>query len=164
MTFDFNNFGFQKPHQMLKNLGNKKFEFEKLPYGLIRRGSFKGSFTTSGMQTLDTHVVPSGEQLKLTFMRWWTQNTNGAKFEIVQTNPTATGQTGNTEAFPVLGSAPAGTVDLPMLPNAGQTVAWGTLKNPLHVLEGSVDFYLQNVDPSQAGGAKYGLAWSGIEW
>jgi hypothetical protein len=163
MTFDFENLGFQKYQAILKNLGDKNFEFERLPYGNMRRGTFKGSFESSGQQILDRHVVPAGQQLKLLFMRWWTENTDGCNFEIVQTNPTAVGQTGNVEAFPVLGSVPAGTVDLPMLPNAGQTVAWGGLKEPLHVFEGSVDFILQNVDPAQAGGSRYGLAWWGIE-
>jgi len=106
-------------------------------------------------------VVPTGQQLKILFLRVWTQDTGGAIFSIVQTNPTATGQTGDVEAYPVVGSVPEGVRDYPMLEAAGAEVLHGSLKDPIHVLEGSIEFRIHG--PITADGDKYGVAWWGVE-
>jgi hypothetical protein len=84
-------------------------------------------------------------------------------FSIVQANPTATGQTGTTEAYPVVGNVPSGVRDYPMLEAPGAEVLHGSLKDPIHVLEGSVDFRIMGPTPSPATGKKYGFIWWGVE-
>jgi hypothetical protein len=80
----------------------------------------------------------------------------------VQTNPTATGQTGNVEAYPVVGSVPEGVRDYPMLEAAGSEVLRGSLKDPVHVLEGSIDFRLLGYEAGPTSN-RYGLVWWGVE-
>jgi len=123
-----------------KDLGLQREVLDALPYAVVR-GAWEGSFTAlTTSYTALIHVVPAGQQLKILFLRVWTQNADGAKFSIVQTNPSAEGATGTTEAYPVVGSAPAGTVDYPMLESAGCEVLRGDLEGPVHVLEGSITF------------------------
>ena len=98
--------------------------------------------------------------MKLLFLRVWTQNPDGAVFSIVQTNPTAAGQTGDVEAYPVVGAVPSGVRDYPMLESAGAEVLRGSLKDPVHVLEGSIDFKVLRVDASPY---RYGVVWWGVE-
>jgi hypothetical protein len=149
----------------IKDLGLKKEVTESLPYAVVG-GAWEGTFSSSlatnnDYRTILNHVVPAGKQLKLLFLRVWTQSTNGAIFSIVQTNPTAAGQTGSTEAYPVVGSVPQGVRDYPMLEAAGAEVLRGSLKDPIHVLEGSVDFRI--IGPVSASTLKYGLAWWGVQ-
>ena len=150
----------------VKDLGLKREVFESLPYAVVR-GAWEGSFTTpladGEYKTVLTHIVPAGKQLKILFLRVWTQESTGARFSIVQTNPTGTGQTGDVEAYPVVGSAPEGVVDYPMLEAAGAEVLRGSLKDPVHVVEGSVDFRILGPTPSPATGSKYGIVYWGVE-
>ena len=44
---------------------------------------------------------------------------------------------------------------------AGAEVLHGSLKDPIHVLEGSIDF--QILGPIAADGDKYGVVWWGVE-
>lgn len=148
----------------LKDIGTKQVVSEVLPYA-VEGGAWEGSFDTSlaadEYKTVLTHVVPAGKQFKLLFLRVWTQDSNGAVFSIVQTNPTATGQTGSTEAYPVVGSVPEGVRDYPMLEAAGAEVLHGSLREPIHVFEGSVDFRIHG--PITADGDKYGVVYWGVE-
>jgi len=124
----------------LKDLGLKTQVLDSLPYAVVG-GAWEGSFTA--LTTLFTslvHIVPAGSQLKLLFLRVWTQNSEGCKFSIVQTNPTAAGATGTVEAYPVVGAVPSGTRDYPMLEAAGAEVLRGGLRDPVHVFEGSITF------------------------
>jgi len=148
----------------VKDLGLQREVMEALPYAVVG-GAWEGSFETSlakdEYKTVLNHVVPTGQQLKILFLRVWTQDTGGAIFSIVQTNPTATGQTGDVEAYPVVGSVPEGVRDYPMLEAAGAEVLHGSLKDPIHVLEGSIEFRIHG--PITADGDKYGVAWWGVE-
>jgi len=128
---------------------------EALPYAVVG-GAWEGSLTENyDKYTALTHVVPAGQQLKILFLRVWTQDPNGAKFSIVQTNP-AEGQPG----YPVVGSVPEGVRDYPMLEAAGAEVLHGSLKDPIHILEGSINF---NILFAKATPYHYGIVWWGVE-
>lgn len=152
---------------MIKDLGLQKEVEDALPYAVVG-GTWEGSLQSplvlnSNFITLLSHVVPHGNQLKILFLRVWTQETTGAIFQIVQTNPTAVNQTGTVEAFPVVGSVPSGVRDYPMLEAAGAEVLHGSLRDPVHVLEGSVNFNLMGPTPVPATGKKYSLVWWGVQ-
>lgn len=149
----------------LKDIGLNRQVLEYYPTAVVG-GAFDGSIwvnvATGGFWTVLNHVVPAGQQLKLMFLRVSTTDANGATFSIVQTNPTAVGQTGTVEAFPVMGSVPSGVRDYPMLEAAGAEVLMGAPKNPIHVFEGSIDFRLGGF---QAGPStnRYSVVWWGVE-
>lgn len=146
----------------LKDLGLQQEVFEALPYAVVG-GAWEASFQTpKDLYAALVHVVPAGQQLKILFLRVWTQETGGAVFSIVQTNPTATGQTGEVEAYPVKGSVPSGVRDYPMLENPGAEVLHGSLVDPIHVLEGSINFNVLRT-PTPSTGARYGIVWWGVE-
>uniref|UniRef100_A0A6M3M862 Uncharacterized protein n=1 Tax=viral metagenome TaxID=1070528 RepID=A0A6M3M862_9ZZZZ len=160
---------------LIKDIGLQREVFEALPYAVVG-GAWEGSFDAQPMYddlyyTPLNHVVPTGHQLKILFLRAWTQESSGARFSIVQTNPTATGATGTTEAYPVVGSVPSGVRDYPMLEAAGAEVLTGSLVDPVHVLEGSIDFNVLALWPGAAAqaaagaftGSRYGLVWWGVE-
>jgi hypothetical protein len=155
---------------VMKDLGLHRQVLDALPTAVVG-GAFDGSIwngiAIGAYWELLNYVVPHGQQLKLLFLRVTTTDTNGALFEIVQTNPSAAGQTGTVEGFPVVGSVPPYTAglrtvrDYPMLEAPGAEVLHGSLKDPIHVLEGSVDFRLLGfqVGPSPN---RYGLTWWGV--
>lgn len=148
-----------------KDLGLQREVMDALPYAVVR-GTWENSLnsplpTNADFRTILNYVVPTGHQLKILFMRFWTQNNNGAIFSIVQTNPATAGLIGTTEAFPVVGSVPQGVIDYPMLAAAGAELDGPRpLESPLHVLEGSIDFRL--LGPANVGIDKYGFAWWGV--
>ena len=165
---------------LIKDIGLQREVFEALPYAVVG-GAWEGSFDAQPMYddlyyTPLNHVVPTGHQLKILFLRVWTQENTGARFAIMQTNPSATGTTGTTEAYPVVGSVPPGAAvtdtatprDYPMLEAAGAEVLTGSLVDPVHVLEGSIDFNILAIWPGAAAhiahtGSKYGIVWWGVE-
>lgn len=150
----------------VKDLGTKQEVMDALPYAVVG-GTYDGSLTATGVAldatlTLLNHVVPAGKQLKILFLRVATTDAGGAEFCITQSNPTAAGATGTVEAYPVVGSVPSGVRDYPMLEAAGAEVLHGSLRDPIHVLEGSVDFQLMGYQPV-AGANKYTLTYWGVE-
>ncbi len=150
----------------VKDEGLKREVMDVLPYANVG-GAYDGSLVTVGVAlnanlTLLNHIVPAGHQLKILFIRVATTDAGGAEFRIVQTNPTALGQTGTVEAFPVVNAVPSGVRDYPMLEAAGAEVLHGGLRDPVLVLEGSIDFQLMGFQPV-AGANKYILTWSGFE-
>ena len=159
--------------QKLKDLGLNRQVLDALPTAVVG-GSFIGSLwrtlAMGGFWKQLNHVVPAGQQLKLLFLRVVTSNTNGTMFAITQTNPSVIGQTGTVEAFPVKGSVPpftAGAIavrDYPWLEAAGAEVLHGSLKDPIHVFEGSVDFLVLG-GPQMLGPSVniYGITWWGVE-
>uniref|UniRef100_A0A6M3M508 Uncharacterized protein n=1 Tax=viral metagenome TaxID=1070528 RepID=A0A6M3M508_9ZZZZ len=152
----------QMTRHNIKDEGLKRMVYESYPYRVVR-GAYDGSMDeTKTLYTALTHIVPTGHQLKILFLRVWTQEAGGAVFRINQTNPTALGTTGEVEAYPVVGSAPAGVVDYPMLEAAGAEVLTGNLHQPVHVVEGSVDFSILRT-PNPATGNRYGIVWWGFE-
>ncbi len=145
----------------VKDLGLQRKVMDALPYAVVG-GAWEGSLPEplafGEYYTALNHVVPAGQQLKILFLRVWTQNTDGAKFSIVQTNPT-TGQPG----FPVVGSVPTGDRDFPMLEADGAEVLHGGLRTPIHVLEGSIDFRILGYPALPATDYRYGIVWWGCQ-
>ena len=148
-----------------KDLGLQREVMDALPYAVVG-GAWEGSLLSrTDLYTALVHIVPHGHQLKILFLRVWTQNSNGCKFSIVQSNPTAAGATGTTEAFPVVGSVPSGVRDYPMLEAAGCEVLRGGLEDPVHVLEGSINFNIIHKYPAQTPltGDRISISYWGLE-
>ena len=152
----------------VKDLGLQREVFEALPYAVVGE-SWEGTFQTPQDEyTALTHVVPTGHQLKILFLRVWTEAA-GARFSIVQTNPSTTGLTGTVEAHPVVGSVPPGSItdtptvrDYPMLEAAGAEILRGSLVDPIHVLEGSINFNVLDT-PAPTEELHYGIVWWGTQ-
>jgi hypothetical protein len=156
----------------IKDLGLNRLVVDALPTAVVGgtwEGSFDNPIAAADYQILLNHIVPTGHQLKVLFMRVWTQETTGARFGIYQTNPAALGLTGAVEAYPVQGSVPpftdglAAYRDYPFLEAPGAEVLRGGLRDPVHVLEGSVEFRLLGPTPNPATGARYSFVWWGVE-
>ena len=154
-----------------KDLGLKEIVLDALPYAVVGEaweGSFDAFMYGANYFTALNHVVPAGSQLKLLFLRVWTQYANGSRYSIEQTNPVAAGATGDVEAYPVVGSVPSGTRDYPFLEAAGAEVLRGSLIDPVHVLEGSIDFRVLSQAPGagaapDATGDRWGIVWWGVQ-
>lgn len=147
---------------LLKDLGLQREVFEALPYAVVG-GAWEASFQSpKDAYTALIHIVPAGHQLKILFLRVWTQEAGGAELRIVQANPTAAGQTGAVEAYPVVGSVPSGARDYPMLEAAGCETQRGSLEAPVHVLEGSINFDVLYT-PTPATGARYSISYWGVQ-
>jgi len=168
--------------KLYKDIGLQREVEEALPYAVVG-GAWEGSLDARPMYddfyyTPLSYVVPTGQQLKILFLRVWTQETSGARFAIVQENPSTTGLTGTTEAHPEVGSVPPGAAvtdtptvrDYPMLEAAGAEILTGSLIEPVHVLEGSIDFNILALWPGAAApeaggdltGSRYGISWWGV--
>lgn len=157
---------FQLP--FVKDQGLKRKVMDALPYAQVG-GAYEGSFTRSMFDdqffTALNYVVPAGQQLKILFFRVCTSEAGGARFQVFQTNPAA-----GLPGAPVVGSVPAGTRDYPMLEAPGSEVLRGGLRDPVYVLEGSIDFrilaqYPGSPDQAHAGpatGERYNIAWAGV--
>jgi hypothetical protein len=50
-----------------------------------------------------------------------------------------------------------------MLEAAGAEVLHGSLNDPIHVTEGSLEFRLLGATPTPATGSRYGFVWWGVE-
>ncbi len=145
--------------QEIKDLGRQQFVMDALPYALVGgiwMGSFEVGIDGAAVQVVLNHIVPAGQQLKMTKLHIWTQSEDGVKFEIVQTDP-GTGELGN----PLLGSVPTGTRDYPMLPAAGFKTERGGLRDPVSVYEGSIEIRI--LGPIEASGDRYMIMWEGVE-
>lgn len=135
-----------------KDEGLKSYVDAKLPYGNMKRGAWFGTFQANvGIgQWANIHSIQmtAGKQLKLLFLRVWTQDSNGAIFRITQTGGD-------------VGGAPDGVVNYPMLEGAGAEVLGPcSLQNPIHVLEGSV---VISIYQPQASPDYYGITYWGVE-
>jgi len=139
--------------KLYKDIGLQREVEDALPYAVVG-GEYEGSISVgmSGTEyyTALNYIVPTGQQLKILFLRNWTERDGGRRFWIYQTNPTATGATGTTEAYPVVGNVPSGDRDFPFLESAGAEVLRGSLIDPVHVLEGSIEFRIMAEAPGGA--------------
>ena len=152
--------------KLYKDIGLQREVEDALPYAVVG-GAWEGSFENNPMYddlyyTALSHIVPSGQQLKVLFLRVWTEAAGGSRYCVYQTNPAATGATGTVEAYPVVGNTPSGARDYPMLEAAGAEVLRGSLIDPVHVLEGSVEFRVLAIWPGAAAnlahtGSMYGI-------
>lgn len=150
----------------VKDLGLQRTVFEALPYAVVGE-AWEGSFQTPYEEyTAMTHIVPAGQQLKILFLRVWTQEASvGARFSIEQYNPKSEQDaidTGTVDAYPVVGSVPSGVRDYPMLEAPGAEILHGSLVDPIHVLEGSINFNVLDT-PDPPTGYHYGITWWGVQ-
>ena len=139
--------------------GKKELIKDFLPYGDIVKGAGKATYTASGDKHLASILIPGGQQLKLLFLRVWTQTPTGAIFEILQS-----AQTGDLGSSPPEGihwpAVAAAYIDYPMLEAAGAEILGPQpLDSPIHVLEGSVDLYIQEAVASPY---YYGFSYWGV--
>ncbi|MBA7493682.1 hypothetical protein ES702_04244 [subsurface metagenome] len=99
---------------------------------------------------LTTITIPDGQQLRLIYLNFWSKDPeNPGQLVIAQTG-------GTSHALP------DGQVDAIMVPPVGSPgknphVMLGTSKDPIHILEGTVTFTLQN----PTAGVEYGLSFWG---
>ena len=143
--------GYGKSVRKLYDLGRKEYITEYLPYD-VKRDAWMGTLTQDNL-VVTGGLVTAGKQLKLLFLRCWSEYTGTTIFKITQTN--VGGE---------VGSAPEGVVDYVMLEAAGAEVLGPVdIKRPIHVLEGS--WTIQIVEPTSvaAGASKFGVAWWGVE-
>jgi hypothetical protein len=161
--------------KLYKDIGLQREVEDALPYAVVG-GAYEASFERSlygtEYRTVLNHIVPTGQQLKILFLRVFTQEAAGARFGIYQTNPTVAGATGTTEAYPVVGNVPGNAYrDYPKLAAAGTEVLRGSLVDPVHVMEGSIEFRVLSQYPGAAAqaaagaatGAQYSVVWWGVE-
>lgn len=139
--------------------GKKTLIKDFLPYGDIIKGAGKATYQASGDKQLASILIPGGQHLKLLFLRVWTQEPHGAVFEILQT-----AQVGDLGSSPPGGihhpAVTAAYIDYPMLEAAGaEAIGPQPLEAPIHVLEGSVDLYIQDAVASPY---YYGWAYWGV--
>ena len=167
--------------KLYKDIGLQREVEDALPYAVVGdawEGSMERAMFGDEFRTVLNYVVPYGLQLKILFQRVFTQETNGARFGIFQTNPAAAGATGVVEAFPMVGNVPPasyntahGWRDYPKLSDDGAEVLRGSLVDPVHVLEGSIEWRILSQAPGAAAapaagdatGAQYSVVWWGVQ-
>jgi len=156
-------------HVQKKDLGTQRMVMDALPYKVVG-STYDGSFTAPLLnanlfQVMMNHIVPSGRQLKIMFMRY--SAAENAQFAIRETNPATLGATGAVEAFPVVGSVPTGIRDRMRVNAAQATLAQftdrGRFEQPVHVLEGSIDFLIIGPTPLAPTANRYTFSWWGVE-
>jgi len=143
-------FGYEKVQKKLFDLGLRRHVDELLPYKVVR-GTWKGTLDEDN-KVVGGGLVPDGKQLKILFLRVWSEYTGTTVFKFVQlTSPD----------FP--GAAPEGVFDYPMLEAAGAEVIGPVpLNSPIHVVEGSWQIIIQDPTSAEAGASKFGVAWWGV--
>ncbi|RLG85012.1 MAG: hypothetical protein DRO39_06625 [Thermoprotei archaeon] len=98
------------------------------------------SVSPGGSTVIGSVTVPPGTVLRVTYLKYLTSDPRGALFSIAQN-----------------GSA----VDYPYLPSAGETIVKEGVDNPVYVLEGTVEVYLNAVFGAVSPGTVYGLVLHG---
>ncbi len=145
-------FGFGKVQKKLYDLGLRRHVDEMLPYKPVR-DSWKGTLEWADKRVSWVQVT-AGKQLKLLFLRVWSEYTGTSVFKIIQSAGVGT----------AVGSAPNGVIDYPMLEAAGAEVIGPVpLESPVHVLEGSISFEIQDPTPAEAAGNQFSVTWWGVE-
>ena len=99
--------GYEKRVRKLKDLGLMTYTDEQLPYGYIYKGAWKGTLEAAadnwwlvprtGGLPVSGHYVPSGQQMKMLFLRIISEDGSGAQFAIVQSgSPANAARRGNS--------------------------------------------------------------------
>ena len=144
-------FGFQKVQNKKFDLGLMRHVDELLPYKVVR-DTFKGTLEWDD-RVLTGYTVPAGKQLKILFLRVWSEYTGSTVVVITQVGVSAG-----------IGNAPAGIIDYPMLESAGAEVIGPVpLDSPIHVIEGSFYIHVQDPDSAPAGDNQISVTWWGVE-
>ena len=144
-------FGYEKVQKKLYDPGLRRHVDEVLPYRVVR-GAWKGTLDEDN-KVVGGGLVEEGKQLKILFLRVWSEYAGTTVFKFVQlTSPD----------FP--GAAPEGVFDYPMLEAAGAEVIGPVpLNSPIHVVEGSWQIRIDEPTSAEAGASKFGVAWWGVE-
>ena len=144
-------FGYEKVQKKLYDPGLRRHVDEVLPYRVVR-GAWKGTLDEDN-KVVGGGLVEEGKQLKILFLRVWSEYAGTTVFKFVQlTSPD----------FP--GAAPEGDFDYPMLEAAGAEVVGPVpLNSPIHVVEGSWQIIIQDPTSAEAGASKFGVVWWGVE-
>ncbi len=142
--------GYTKVVQKKYNKAFYEFEDARIPNANVRF-STKHTITPEEAgaygAVLTIITIPAGMQLRLLYLNFWSKDTeNPAQLIITQSGGTAH-------------ALPEGQVDALMVPALGlggpnPLVIQGTLEAPIHILEGTVTFQLQN----PTAGAEFGLS------
>ena len=142
-------FGYNKSVRKLYDAGRKRYVSEYLPYS-VERDAWMGTLTQDNLVVTGGQVT-AGRQLKLLFLRVWSEYAGTTVFRIRQTGGD-------------VGSAPDGVVDYIMLENKGAEVLGPVdIRRPIHVLEGSWVVEIVEPDSASAGAAKFGVVWWATE-
>ena len=130
--------GYTKVVQKLYNKAFYEYEDKRIPNANVRFSTkVEGIPPEYGKpptpQTIVTITIPAGEQLRLLYLNFGSKDTeNPAQLIITQEGGTAH-------------ALPEGQVDAIMIPAGGPPIIQhGTLEAPIHILEGTVKFALQN--------------------
>lgn len=140
--------GYTKFVKKLYNKAFYEFEDERIPNANVR---FSDKHVCTEEEAgaygfvFATITVPAGYQLRLLYLNFWTKDPkNPGQLIITQSGGTAHG-------------LPAGQVDAIMVPGLGRYIYKGSLESPIHILEGTVTFQVQN----PVAGEEYGLSFWG---
>ncbi|OYD16948.1 hypothetical protein CH330_01380 [candidate division WOR-3 bacterium JGI_Cruoil_03_51_56] len=116
--------GYTKVVQKEYNKAFHEFQDARISNANVR---FSGDIEVNKDGTITTVIVPAGQQLRLVYLNFWLKEGTG---KLIIT------QTGGTSHL-----LPAGQVDC--LDNPTRILA--NLKDPIHVLEGTVTFKIEDV-------------------
>ena len=146
--------GYTKVVHKLYNKAYHEFEDERLPNANVR---FSEKHVCTAQEAgaygfIFTELIkPAEDQLRLIYLNFWSKDPDNPAQLIID-------QAGGTSRL-----LPEGQVDAIMVPPLGTAgnpcILKGTYKNPIHILEGTITFRVQNpVD-----GVEYGLSIWGDE-
>lgn len=135
--------GYTKVVHKKYNKAFDEFEDERISNANVRFSEkVTGAYGAVAGQDVTTITVPAGLQLRLIYLNFWCKDPDEyAQLVIEQTGGTSHG-------------LPDGQVDAIMASKGVPYTKLGTLENPVHILEGTVKFTIQN--PKE--GAEYGLS------
>lgn len=140
--------GYTKVVHKLYNKAYYEFEDDRIPNANVR---FSEKVTVTAAEAgaygkvITVIVIPAGQQLRLMYLNFWTKD------------PENPGQLIITQAGGTAHALPEGQVDAIMVPALGRFTLQGSLKKPIHILEGTVTFQLQN----PTAGEEYGISFWG---
>ncbi|RLI43481.1 hypothetical protein DRO69_09215 [Candidatus Bathyarchaeota archaeon] len=121
----------------------REFRFKSLPtvpdieLSILRNNL---SVASGGATTLGSLEIPIGSVLRVTLLRYLTNDSRGAIFAVVQNS---------------------GTIDHLYLPSPGETLVTESKEKPIYVLEGTVELQLLALLGSISTGTIYGMTLHG---
>ena len=98
------------------------------------------SVSSGGSTVIGSIIVPPGSVLRVTYLKYLTSDSRGALFSVTQNGS---------------------VVDYPYLPSVGETIVKEGVTNPVYVLEGTVEVYVNAKFGAISPGTVYGLVLHG---
>jgi len=98
------------------------------------------SVSSGGSTVIGSIIVPPGSVLRVTYLKYLTSDSRGALYSITQNGS---------------------VVDYPYLPSVGETIVKEGVTNPVYVLEGTVEAYLNAKLGAVSPGTVYGMVLHG---